>query len=336
MLAVKKITVLFNEVTKLDVNDEKAILTEAGAKDDAEIITNALIKRGYDAEIFQVTENSVNELQNHETDIYFNLCDGIGNILKSEHKIPEMLELWKRPYTGSDSRAMQLTTDKVATKELFIKNNIPTPKYIVYDKIPDEPPKDLFFPMIVKPAREDCSTGIYSNSVVKKFNELKIQSEKIINEFHQEALVEEYIDGKELNATMLGCGDSMKVMPIAEILFGKSYDDGSKPKIIDFDAKWLDGSVNDLETTSKYPADISEEVRSTVSGNVMKAMKLCNARDYARADMRLGNNGVCYFLEINVNPDLYPGMGASKAAAFSGLSYEEFMEKIILSAATRY
>ena len=168
------------------------------------------------------------------------------------------------------------------------------------------------------------------------FRKLQTQTQKIINEFHQEALVEEYIDGKELNATMVGCGERMMIMPVAEILFGKSYDDGTKPKIIDFEAKWLDGSVNDLETTSKYPADISEEVRSTVSGNVMKAMKLCNARDYARADMRLRNNGVCYFLEINVNPDLYPGMGASKAAAFSGLSYEEFMEKIILSAASRY
>lgn len=311
-------------------------MTEAGAKEDADIIAKALNTKGYNAEVFEVKENNYLSLKNYPADIFFNLCDGIGNKPKTETKIPELLDLWKRPYTGSDSRAMKITTDKVKTKKLLLLNNIPTPKYMVYQQVPKQPPKNLRFPMIVKPAFEDCSAGIYSDSVVLNFSQLRIQTKKIINDFFQDALVEEYIEGKEMNATMIGYGDEMKILPMAEIIFGKSYDDGLKPKIIDFYAKWMDGSVNDLETTSNYPADINPETEKVVKNNVLRAMKLCHARDYARADMRLGKDGICYFLEINVNPDLYPGMGASKAAKFFGLSYENFMEKIIISAAKRY
>lgn len=330
-----RVIVLYNEVKSLPVSDEKAILTEIGARDDAEIIRDALIKNGYKADIFQVTEKSVFKLQDLSCDIFFNLCDGIGNLPKTEDKIPTLLDKWHRKYTGSDAKAMRLTTNKFATKKLFTKNKIPTPKFVVLKKIPKSLPR-LNFPLIVKPAFEDCSTGIFLNSVVDDFKHLQREVERVITSYYKEALIEEYIEGKELNATMVGNGKDMIVFPLAEIIFGKSYDDGAKPKIIDFEAKWVDGSVNDLETTSKYPADIDKSLSKKIINYFKTSIKICGIRDYARIDVRLNKNNNPYILEINVNPDLYPVMGASKAAASIGLSYNDFIEKILRSALKRY
>jgi D-alanine-D-alanine ligase len=333
---VKNITVLYNEVESLPTSDQKAILTEEGAKDDAEKICGSLIKKGYCCDILEVTKDNFESIKDCQCDIFFNLCDGIGNIPHTEGQIPELLDKYKRKYTGSNKTAILLTTNKAKTKEIFTNSGIPTAKYVIYNSIPDHLSNFLQYPVIAKPIAQDCSVGLTSASVINSDDELKVEIDTILSNYHEDALVEEYINGREFNVTMLGNGAGLKVFPVSEIIFGDSYNDSKKPKIIDFDAKWVEDSVNYLETNGKCPADIDEELRKTIVNLSALSFSATGVFDYARVDIRLGKNNTPYFLEVNANPDLYPGMGAAKAAKAGGLSYEDFIEAILISAIKRY
>lgn len=330
-----KTIVLYNEVETLPTSDRRAILVEAGARDDAQIVQNALKKKGYPCEIFRVDENTFKGLEKIPCDIFFNLCDGIGNKPETENQIPLLLEKAKRPFTGSGSVTLQLTTNKTLTKKILRENGLSTPDFFEISNNNFTLPVNLTFPLIVKPSGQDCSIGLSSDSVVYHKNDLIREIQKTISTFSGKALVEKYIEGREFNVTMAGNVEDLSIFPVSEIIFGQSYN-GSKPKIIDFDAKWQEDSVNYLQTNGKCPADIDCFLEEQIKNFSREVFTLVGASGYGRVDLRMDDKQRIYFLEFNANPDLYPGMGAAKAAAAFGLNYEDFMEKILLSAAKKF
>lgn len=332
----KKITVLYNRVETLPFNDSKALLTEAGARDDAKTIAKALNCAGYTADVMELSIETVNQLRRHKADLFFNLCDGVGSIPKSEHKVPELLDRLKLPYTGADASSLLLTTNKALTKRIFEQNNIPTPAYSLFEASPVKLPSNLYFPLIVKPMAEDCSLGISSTSVVKNLWELRREVAKIVGRYHEPALVEQYIKGRELNVTVIGNGNGITVLPISEIKFGNSYKNSDKPKIVDFSAKWVEESRSYKDTIGVCPAKMSPKIRQKIERLAIQAYLVCGGRDYARVDMRLARDGMPYFLEVNLNNDLSVGMGAARSAQASGLDYKDFISTIASIAAKRY
>lgn len=331
-----KITVLYNEVSALPFEDSKALLTESGAKEDAVIIATALRQAGYRADTMELSVKSVKNLRHKKADLFFNLCDGIGNLPKTEHKVPEILDRLKLPYTGANASGLILTTNKALTKQIFEQNGIPTPAYALFESAPVKLPGNLSFPLIVKPVAEDCSLGISSHSVVHGLSDLKKEVKRIVARYHEPALVEKYIRGRELNITVMGNGRDISVLPISEIKFGNSYQYNAKPKVVDFSAKWIESSINYKDTKGICPAPLSERLRHKIEKMAINAYLLCGVRDYARIDIRLSPDQIPYVLEINANPDLSPDMGASRSARAIGMDYKDFIKELASTASRRY
>ncbi len=332
----QKITVLYNKVESLPFDDAKAILMEAGAKDDAKTIAKALNSAGYHSDIMELSIKTVGQLRRRRADLFFNLCDGIGSLPKSEHKVPELLDRLKLPYTGADASSLLLTTNKALTKRIFEQNNIPTPAYSLFEAPPVQLPGNLRFPLIVKPMAQDCSLGISANSVVKNLWELRHEVGKIVSRYHEPALVEEYIRGRELNITVIGNGQGITVLPISEIKFGSSYRNSDRPKIVDFSAKWVEESRAYKDTVGMCPAKLDKKVLQKIERLAIQAYLVCGGRDYARVDIRLSRDNLPYFLEVNLNNDLSVGMGAARSAQASGLDYKGFISTIATIATQRY
>lgn len=334
--ALSKVTVLYNETDTLPHTDKTALLTVEGGQEDALLIKDALVEQGYNADIFELSNKSVVDLPKVKSDLFFNLCDGIGNLPNTEEKVPEVLDRYKLFYTGADKQAIIITTNKIKTKKIFQKNGIPTPNFVVFKSGDVKSAEDLRFPLIVKPSSQDCSIGLRSASVVYSFADLKKEVRKNWETYRETVLVEEYIGHRELNLTVVGNGEDTMVLPISEIIFGSSFNDGKKPKIIDFDAKWREDTDSYKDTNGVCPADISSDLEAIINEYALKAYQAVGARDYARIDIRLSEDLIPYFLEVNVNPDLYPGMGASRAAKTHGWTYSQFIGKITSAAAERY
>jgi D-alanine-D-alanine ligase len=185
------------------------------------------------------------------------------------------------------------------------------------------------FPLFVKPLREDASIGISNKSYVRNDAELKAQVEYITNRYRQPALVEEYIAGRELNVAILG-NEQPKVLPISEITF--DFED--EPKIVGFSAKWFRESDEYKKTKPVCPALLEPSMKNHLEKIALKAYKALYCRDYARVDMRLRNNSPC-ILEINPNPDISSEAGFTRSLRAAGISYEQFVEKIIQFALQR-
>lgn len=330
MKKVSHITILYNNVTDLDFGEKSDILADEDTVITAKSIANVLEKLGYKIILFEVNQKNIAQLAKIKTDFFFNFCGGIGNLPNSEYLVPQYLDKIGIPYSGADGKHLLLTTNKWLTKKLFETNNIPTPAYQIFNTPEEKLKTSLKFPLIVKPMAQDCSFGVHNKSVVVSNLELKKQIKKVIEEYHGPALVEDYINTRELNVTVVGNGKQAKVLPISEIIFGKSYDNKKKWKIVDFAAKWLTNSKSYKDTVGTCPAVLSQEIKTKIEKLALKAYrKICGNPGYARLDIRLSENNKIYFLEINLNPDISDGMGAARSAKANGWSYGEFLNQII-------
>lgn len=331
-----KVTVLYNEIDILPFEDKNALLTVAEAKKDAEVVAEALTKAGFSSDIFELNERSVDQVHKVDTNLFFNLCDGIGGTPHTESKVREVLDDRQLPYTGPNAQTIILTTNKVMAKQVFIQNNLPTPKYAVFVLPPEKLPKGLDFPLIVKPAAEDCSLGINSLSVVKNLEELQQAVTEIVRIYKEPALVEEYIDGREMNVTVVGNGSEIFALPISEILFSDYYEKNNLAKIVDFSAKWQEDSEFYKCTKGHCPADLDALLTKKIQDMAILAYKNCGCRDYSRVDIRLSKDNTPYLLEINADPSIAPEDGASRSARHFGWDYHEFIGQIASFAAKRY
>lgn len=329
-LLVKKVTVLYNKVTNLTFGFKEDILADEDTVKTAKKIAAVLRNIGFKVSLFEVNERSVHELPSLKTDFFFNLCGGIGNIPNSEHEVVKILDRIKIPYSGASSDRLQLTTNKEVTKKYFNEYKIPTPYFQIFNSSNEKIKKNLKFPLIVKPVAEDCSIGIHSDSVVENKTQLYKKVQEVISHYKEPALVEDYINTRELNVTIVGNGKQAKVLPISEIVFGKSYDEKKKRKIVDFSAKWHESSANYRDTVGLCPTDLDEDIVKKIKRYALKAYrKICGDPGYARMDIRLSEDNKIFFLEINLNPDISDGMGAARSAKANGWEYPDFLKKII-------
>lgn len=276
-------------------------------------------------------ETARDKLQRLQVDLAFNLFEGFCGYPGSEPDVPVILSELGIPYTGCPPGALKLALDKAKTKAVLKAGGIDTPDFQLLGS-KDLSSFHLGYPCIVKPNNEDGSHGMSAESVVSDLPSLERQLTKVINLYGREkALVEEFIDGKEFNTTVMGNGEG-KVLAISEIAF--SLPPGM-PKILTFAGKWEKESVYYLGTEVVCPADIPEYDRQRIASTAEKAFRLIGCRGYARVDMRMSNQGRLVVLEVNPNPDITPDFGAALQAEAAGLSYTRFIEKITLLALDR-
>ncbi len=231
--------------------------------------------------------------------------------------VPSILDTLKIHYTGSSALAHAICTDKVITKIILQHYGIPTPKFVVFN--PGEEPTSIdFYPAIVKPSRQGSAKGITEDSVVKDDESLKKAVKRVHEEFEEPALVEEYIDGRELSVGIV----AGKVLPILEIDFS-NLPEGME-RFYSYRVKRFYGE----QTNYICPARISEELKVKIEQYALKAFKSLNLRNYARMDLRVKENQP-YFLEVNSLPMLTPNYSdIVKMAQAGGLSYNDLILQI--------
>jgi len=309
---------------------EKVDVSELGVLEEMEDIKNALKALGYRATTFNVDSNIfrlIDYLREEKPDLIFNLVECVANESDQEMNVAGLYELLGIPYTGAGPLALGIALNKPKVKEILACHGIKTPPYQVFrakDKV--ELDRRLCYPLIVKPSREDASIGIADESVVYNMSELRKRLRYIFYEFDQPALVEQYIDGREVNVAIMGNKRPI-VFPISEIDFSGLTDD--MHRIVSYDAKWMRGTVAYDGTKGVCPARVSAEEETLLKDIAFRCYRIIGCRDYARVDIRLACDGTPYVLEVNPNPDISDDAGFARSAKAHGLGFNQVVVKIV-------
>jgi D-alanine-D-alanine ligase len=250
--------------------------------------------------------------------------------------IAGIYDLYDIPYTGSPAIALGIALNKELAKSLFKAHNIPTPAFALIDEnelITNN--LNLVYPLIVKPVREDASIGIDNNSICYDEVALKARVAFVHKEFHQPALIEEFIDGRELNVAVLANAEGkFETLPISEITFDAMPE--GNPRIVSYEAKWVEESLLYNTTIPKCPANLEESVAAQARTLALKAAAVIGLSDYGRIDMRLReSDNALFVLEANPNPDISRDAGFMRAAGAKGFIHAQTINAIVRCAMKR-
>lgn len=325
------VLLLYNEPTLPPDHPDAA--SEAGVLEAVEAVEAALTEGRHQVRRLGVGNSIANLLDDlHKLDapdVVFNLCEGLRGVGEGESHVAGLIELLGWPLTGSSPECLALARDKARMKWLLKGAGLPTPEfnYIAADEtmsedVLDEPLSQG--PLIVKPAGEDASLGIGPDSVVTDMAALRRQVASVQQRYGA-VLVERYIAGREFNAGVVAIPEA-QLLPLAEIEFSES---SALDRVVSYEAKWVAGSAADLGTQVRCPATVDPHLGASIGRVALAAFRLAGCRDYARIDLRLDDQRRPWILEVNANPDLSPSAGLARAVKVSGLSYADFVNRMV-------
>lgn len=282
--------------------------------------------RAYGVNIRDRFGDLLQALTRRRPDAVFNLVEFFNDDPRQEFMVASLYELLGIPYTGASPFTLALCQRKAAAKQILLGAGIRTPRFRLMAKGILRRRHGLQYPLIVKPAREDASVGIDNASVVDSFEKLEGRVRFVWGEFHQAALVEEYIEGRELHVPVLG-NFPPRVLPVAEIDFS-GLPDGMH-SILSYGAKWDPRTVAHQKLRSLCPAELSKRLMERVEEVAVAAYAALGCRDYARIDIRLSVKNQLHVLEVNPNPDLSESDVFMQAARVAGLDSTAVLRKIV-------
>lgn len=326
-----KVSLIYNE-KKIDPDDVINIFgmttKEHYSLQAVERVARALEKGGHSVKVIEGDIHLADELREfmpkvvsgENPGMVFNMAYGIQGQNRYTH-VPAMMEMLGIPYIGSGPAGHAIVQDKVMTKIVLQKNDIPTPGFWVF-KTPEDKFDDLVFPVIVKPKLESTSMGM---EVVDNWEDLRKAVKVQIEKFQQDILVEQFISGREFAVGLLGNSPNLEVLPVVEINLGDPN------KIQTVSDKKKQGGVDKI-----CPAKLSKEKTEEMKQMCKKAFSVLGLNDYARVDFRMDKDENLYILELNSMASL--GMGGSLyyAAKTAGYTYESMINKILDVAVMRY
>ncbi|HLK88824.1 MAG TPA: D-alanine--D-alanine ligase [Polyangia bacterium] len=260
-------------------------------------------------------------------DVVFNLCESLDGNSSLEPLLPMLLERAGVAYTGASPLTLGLSVHKHKAKDVLRGAGVPTPEALLMTT-PDVSDVALPFPLIVKPVREDASVGITVDSVVHDAAALERQVTFVLARYRQPALVERYIEGREIYVSLLGRVEGgAEMLPLYEIDFSE-MPPGS-PRIVSFDGKWVESSP-EFRGTKPVPCEgLSPAALSRIAEVAATGFAAMELRDYARLDVRLAADGTPYVIDVNPNCDLSEGAGFARAARAAGLGYDDVVRRIV-------
>ncbi|MGQ9546492.1 MAG: D-alanine--D-alanine ligase family protein [Dehalococcoidia bacterium] len=322
-----RVAIVYNEPCYPDhdaVNEEQAV---RAVLEGVESVERALLELDFDTTrvpLLPPLEEAEKKLRNLDTDLVFNLFEGFFDCPETEAVIPEILSAMGIPFTGCPASSLRLALHKAKTKLILQGAGIKTPDFHLLN--PETVHTfNLLYPCIVKPCCQDASHGLSQESVVHDLSALERQVRKICGSFGGDALVAEFLPGREFNATVMG-NLELTVLPVSEIVYSLP---SGMPEILTFDAKWKRGSLYFEGTKPVCPAEIEAEQEQHIVETATTAYRLFGCRGYARVDMRMDREGQINVIEVNPNPDISLGAGAARQAEAAGMTYTQFIEKIV-------
>jgi len=262
--------------------------------------------------------------------VIFNWCEGVPGIPWSDALVAETLESLSYAYTGASSDVLRLSQDKYRVKRLLDERQVPTPRWQLYTT----PDGDDWtgFPAIVKPSQEHCSFGVTTEAVVLDRPALRRRIEYVLDEFHQPALVEDFIDGREFHISLWGNG-VIQMLPPAEMDFAAF--DNVRDRLCTFESKFSPDSQHYQGIELLLPASLTESESARLEQVAVAAYRTVGCRDYARLDIRL-RDGVFYVLDVNPNADLSSISSTAYAAEVAGYSFGAMGSRLVNLAARRH
>lgn len=320
---------------------------------DSEKTVNALVEAirsgGHECEFLEGDVTLIDTVRKYKPDICFNICEGHFGDAR-EAQVPALLEMLRIPYTGSKVLTLALALDKPMTKRVLTYHELPTPAFQVFER-PDEPlSADMTFPMFVKPSREGTGMGVSAKSIVHNEAELREQVAYIIERYNQTALVERYIEGREVTVGLVGnlarpaarrLPDDEDAARIQEgLLFLPPMEVDLTP-YLETDVVYANRLKVALADQLNYlcPAPLPEELVADLNWLTAAVFRVTGALDVSRVDFRLDahDNWKPYILEINPLPGLSPGISdlVIEAAAM-GIEHAELVNMILNTALKRY
>jgi D-alanine-D-alanine ligase len=258
--------------------------------------------------------------------IVLNLLEAFAGVTTFDQNVVSYLELLRLRYTGCNPRGLILARDKALSKKLLAYHRIPVPDFTVvrHGRKPVLP-KKMHYPLIVKSLFFEASTGISQASVVENADQLARRVQFIHESLGTAAIVEHFVDGRELYVGVLG-NERLEVLPVWEMSFAKMPD--NRWRIATERVKWSTryqkkhGIMTDAARLD--PAAITHIQRIA-----KRAYRALDLNGYARIDLRLDDEGRAYVLEANPNPNLAYGEDFAESAEVFGLSYERLLERIL-------
>lgn len=321
-MPIKNIGIIYCTSTQSAEGRENERLADGEVIDVAFAVKDALLAKGYQAETVNLDPQEIADLRRF--DWVFNLAESIYGFPLTEYEVAEEMERSNTHFTGSGSKALKACLDKALTKLELLRNGIETPAFQVFQ--PGEPVLNtLKYPLFVKPIREEGSIGISIDSFVRNDIELKRQVQKIHEVYHQAALVEEYIEGRDISASVIGNGPDAFVLPLSEIV----YTDYHGPKMLSFISKWSSDPGDYIGITVECPCILDTKTQAFINDIALHATQVMGCRDYTRVDFRLRGN-TPLVLEVNANPCLNPdNAGFILSGKTLGYSYADIVAKIL-------
>jgi D-alanine-D-alanine ligase len=327
-----KVLVLFDLPRPVDPNQTftlKALREEEDRPTEADVITS-LKRLGHEVQTLAVYDDILSVVQKiHDLapDVVFNLCESFLNDRAHEPNVPALLELLKLPYTGAGPEGLLLCKDKALAKTLLSYHHIRMAHFVVSRKQrPLRRITRLKFPVFVKPAAQESSEGIVKASFARNESDALERARFIHQSLNGDALIEEYVDGRELYVSLMGT-NKVTVFPIRELFFEKVPE--GEPKFAHSKAKW-DGEYRWKWGIKNGPAaELPPRVEKklvTEAKRIYMFLKICGL---GRIDMRLTPDNELVFIEANPNPSLAESDDFARSAATAGLSYDTLIQRII-------
>ncbi len=260
-------------------------------------------------------------------DIVFNLLEEFDGIVTYDQHVVAFLELLRQPYTGCNPRGLLLSRDKSLCKQLLSYHRIPTPQFAVLRRgVKLRVPRKLRYPLFVKSTTEDASLGIAQASVVEDEAHLRERVAFVHEQVGSDALVEEYIAGRELYVGVHG-NERLTRLPVWEILFGTMPD--SSPMIATRKVKWDRKYQQKYGISTQAAADLSPAIIAQLDRLSRRIYRALGLSGYARMDFRVNAAGQVYVLEANANPNLAQNEDFAQSALSSGVGYDELLARLI-------
>lgn len=311
--------------------DREVSLVDHQTNEIAYLMRRIFLRKGYTVQLIKVSPDNLSELKKLHADFVFNLVD--SKIM--ELRIARILDKLHIPYSGSSFEALRASNNKLRSKRLFQKFNLPTAPYTsIHPK--DRLSKRLVpgkYPVIIKPAFEHCSVGITGKSVARNYEQFKTIVRFLRKTSKKTVIAEQFIHGKEYHVTVYETKNSINILPIAEVAFKKGYKGWN---IYDFDAKW-----NKRSNAFKYcyfispPKKLPDSVYHKIKDDCIKAFSAFGLNGYARFDLRYDpSKKQWYFLEANANPGFEPDPHDAMTASIlaNNMTLEDFILNIVVNA----
>jgi len=299
-------------------------------------VARALMAGGHDVLMIGIGDDVaplLTKLAEFQPKLVFNGCEGFRKNARHEYAIAALLDMYGYRYTGSSPTALLVARNKSLTKKVLAFHGIRVPAFAEFHD-GDElvRPSELRFPLIVKPLLEDASIGIAQASVVEDDASLKQRVEFIHTKYHQAAIVEELVEGREVYVGLIG-NSELEVLPLTEMTFGEP--ETAEHRIATYKAKWDEDYRKKKKIKNVFAKGVSEDLTRRIGEICSTAFHALWLQDYGRVDVRLAHDDEVYVLEVNPNPFIADEHELAEAAAKSGLKYNAFIQRIVDEAMAR-